>query len=172
MDRRQSRRPSASVGKRLFPACSPAGEGILPATTLNSRAQFLSAWLIALNLLRSRKNRDWEHYFAFLRTLQEKQSKENIVNEATLDENSASLPKTLLLGSQGLRAGWRFILSATLLLLTGMRAFGAFYFGSLALRGTQVLKYGLWWGLAFFLVGIFEESFSRGYAQATLAQGI
>jgi membrane protease YdiL (CAAX protease family) len=65
---------------------------------------------------------------------------------------------------------WGF--GAMTLLLAGMRALHAFYFGSFALRGMQVLKFGSLWGLAFFLVGIFEESFSRGYAQATLSQGI
>jgi CAAX protease family protein len=65
---------------------------------------------------------------------------------------------------------WGF--GAMTLLLAGMRALHAFYFGSSALRGMQVLKFGSLWGLAFLLVGIFEESFSRGYAQATLSQGI
>jgi membrane protease YdiL (CAAX protease family) len=36
----------------------------------------------------------------------------------------------------------------------------------------QAAKSAFWWAIAFVLVGIFEESFSRGYAQATLMQGI
>ena len=53
-----------------------------------------------------------------------------------------------------------------------MRALHTFYFGSFALHGLEALKFGTLWAGAFVAVGIFEESFSRGYAQATLAQGL
>jgi membrane protease YdiL (CAAX protease family) len=57
-------------------------------------------------------------------------------------------------------------------LLLAMRAFHTFYFGSLTLHGLEAAKLGVLWAVAFVAVGIFEESFSRGYVQATLAQGI
>ena len=60
-------------------------------------------------------------------------------------------------------------LSALLLSLRGLHDF---YFGPLALHGSAVVKFALLWALAFFLVGIFEESFSRGYALCTLASGM
>ena len=63
-------------------------------------------------------------------------------------------------------------ITALTLLLVVMRALHAFYFGSLALHGFEALRSGVLWAIAFGAVGLFEESFSRGYAQATLAQGI
>ncbi len=69
-------------------------------------------------------------------------------------------------------AGVLWGIGALTLLLVVMRALHAFYFGSFALHGLQALKFGALWAVAFVAVGLFEESFSRGYAQATLAQGI
>lgn len=57
-------------------------------------------------------------------------------------------------------------------LLVAMRALHTFYFGSFAVHGFEALKFGVLWAVVFVMVGIFEESFSRGYAQATLAQGV
>jgi uncharacterized protein len=36
----------------------------------------------------------------------------------------------------------------------------------------QVIQYAFSWGITFFLVGLYEEYFSRGYMQATLTRGI
>jgi membrane protease YdiL (CAAX protease family) len=63
-------------------------------------------------------------------------------------------------------------IGALTLLLVTMRVLHTFYFGSFALHGLEALKFGALWACAFVAVGIFEESFSRGYAQATLAQGL
>jgi uncharacterized protein len=49
---------------------------------------------------------------------------------------------------------------------------GAFALGSLAVRGWQAVADGLLWGLATLLVGIYEESVFRGYAQFTLSTAI
>lgn len=49
---------------------------------------------------------------------------------------------------------------------------GHFSFGPLALGGLLALGYGLFWALGTVMVGFFEETFFRGYAQATLASGI
>jgi membrane protease YdiL (CAAX protease family) len=57
-------------------------------------------------------------------------------------------------------------------LVLGMRALRVFYFGSVALHGAQLIKFASLWGIAFLLVGIFEESMSRGYAQLVLLRGI
>lgn len=62
--------------------------------------------------------------------------------------------------------------AALTLLLVLMRALHTFYFGSFALHGLEAVKFSALWAVAFVVVGIFEESFSRGYAQATLAQGM
>jgi membrane protease YdiL (CAAX protease family) len=43
---------------------------------------------------------------------------------------------------------------------------------TLALGGSEALKYGLLWGLGFILVGLFEEFSFRGYLQSTLGSGI
>jgi uncharacterized protein len=57
-------------------------------------------------------------------------------------------------------------------LLASMRGLGVFYFGSLALHGPALLKYGAFWAVFFLIVAFFEEFVSRGYTQFTLADGI
>jgi membrane protease YdiL (CAAX protease family) len=54
----------------------------------------------------------------------------------------------------------------TMYLLHGFRVTG------LALHGTAILSSLFAWGIAFLLVGLFEEFLCRGYAQYTLASGI
>jgi uncharacterized protein len=51
-------------------------------------------------------------------------------------------------------------------------AFGGFSFGTVALAGATLVKYAVEWAIAFVLVGLFEESLFRGYAQYTLGSGI
>ncbi len=63
-------------------------------------------------------------------------------------------------------------LAAISLLIWSMWTLHAFSFDSMALHGMQAAKFEISWAAAFLLVGIYEESFSRGYAQATLRQGI
>src|SRR5207245_719263 len=57
-------------------------------------------------------------------------------------------------------------------LLAGIGAAHGFSLGGLAITGPVAIKYGLAWGIAFILVGIFEEFSFRGYLQATLGSGI
>lgn len=49
---------------------------------------------------------------------------------------------------------------------------GLLAFDGMLLSGLAAWKYALAWGLVFLLVGFFEESLLRGYAQFTLARGI
>lgn len=49
---------------------------------------------------------------------------------------------------------------------------GGFSFGTLALAGTELVKYALLWAIGFVMVGFFEEFLFRGYAQFTLGSGI
>jgi membrane protease YdiL (CAAX protease family) len=51
-------------------------------------------------------------------------------------------------------------------------AFGGYSFGSLALQGGELLRFGLLWAVFFVVVGLFEEFLFRGYAQYTLGDGI
>lgn len=51
-------------------------------------------------------------------------------------------------------------------------AFGGFSFGGLALAGAAIVKYAVLWAIGFVLVGLFEESLFRGYAQYTLGSGM
>jgi len=53
-----------------------------------------------------------------------------------------------------------------------MRALGLFYFGTLALHGTDVIRFALLWGVVFLFVGLVEDYLTRGYALYTLADGI
>jgi uncharacterized protein len=62
---------------------------------------------------------------------------------------------------------------AMLSLLMGLIAvFHGFSLAGFALTSTQALKYAALYGIAFILVGIFEEFSFRGYMQATLGYGI
>jgi membrane protease YdiL (CAAX protease family) len=48
-------------------------------------------------------------------------------------------------------------------------ALGGYSFGGLAMNGEALLRYAVEWAGVFFLVGVFEEFFFRGYLQFTLA---
>ena len=58
------------------------------------------------------------------------------------------------------------------LLLVLIAAFHGFSLGNMALSGADALKYGALYGIAFLMVGLFEEFSFRGYMQATLGSGI
>ena len=57
-------------------------------------------------------------------------------------------------------------------LLVAMRIAGVFSFGTVALRGSEVWKWGAIWLLVFILVALREEFRARGYALFTLSSGI
>jgi uncharacterized protein len=65
---------------------------------------------------------------------------------------------------------WGFA-SITLLLGTmyGLRVFDL---GHLAIHGGRILRFALFWGFFFLLVGLFEEFLLRGYSQFTLTRAI
>jgi membrane protease YdiL (CAAX protease family) len=57
--------------------------------------------------------------------------------------------------------------------LVGALAWGGWlHFGSIALSGTAILKFGLLWGVVFLLVGCAEEGIFRCFLQFTLTRGI
>jgi uncharacterized protein len=58
------------------------------------------------------------------------------------------------------------------LLMVLIAAFRGFSLGGLALSGADALKFGAAYGVAFILVGIFEEFSFRGYMQSTLTSGM
>jgi membrane protease YdiL (CAAX protease family) len=65
---------------------------------------------------------------------------------------------------------WGFVAECAtifVLFLTGNAAFHGY-----DLTGSAALRYALLWGVAFILVGLFEEFLFRGYPQFTLASGI
>jgi CAAX protease family protein len=57
-------------------------------------------------------------------------------------------------------------------LVVGIRLGHGFYFGSVALTAGGILYYGVMWAIAFLVVGFAEEFLFRGYALATLSDGI
>jgi membrane protease YdiL (CAAX protease family) len=57
-------------------------------------------------------------------------------------------------------------------LLFVLRLAGAFSFGSLALRGADIWKYGILWTVAFFLVALMEDFLYRGYLLFTLTTAL
>jgi len=65
---------------------------------------------------------------------------------------------------------WGILALSALMLL--MRLLGVFSYGNLALHGLRIVKFAVFWGVFFFLVGIFEEFTFRGYTQCTLSRAI
>lgn len=63
---------------------------------------------------------------------------------------------------------WGIVALSSLMLL--MHGFGVFTFGHIVLHGARILKFGLFWGVFFLLVGFFEEFTFRGYSLFTLTQ--
>jgi CAAX protease family protein len=57
-------------------------------------------------------------------------------------------------------------------LMVGIRLGHGFYFGSLALGAGGILYFGAMWAVGFLVVGFAEEFLFRGYALATLSDGI
>jgi len=53
-----------------------------------------------------------------------------------------------------------------------MAIFGGYSFGSLALHGVDIVRWGLAWAIGFLVVGFYEEFTFRGYTQYTLGEGI
>jgi membrane protease YdiL (CAAX protease family) len=68
--------------------------------------------------------------------------------------------------------GFLFGLVEVSLLIGLISAFGGYSFGSLALQGSEFVKWGLIHLALFLFVGLFEEFLFRGYVQYTLADGI
>jgi membrane protease YdiL (CAAX protease family) len=65
---------------------------------------------------------------------------------------------------------WGFL--AITLLLELLHGLQVFDFGHIVLQGMSIVRFGMFWGLVFLLVGLFEEFLLRGYAQFTLGRGI
>jgi membrane protease YdiL (CAAX protease family) len=63
-------------------------------------------------------------------------------------------------------------LIALSVLLVGIRLGHGFYFGGLALGARGILYFGAMWAVTFLVVGFAEEFLFRGYALATLSDGI
>jgi len=83
--------------------------------------------------------------------------------------SSYGLPLRLAYGKLfGVGAVWG-IISLTVLLLA-LHGASAFDFGTLALHGLRIVKFAVFWGVFFFIVAIYEEFLTRGYAQFTLTQ--
>ena len=63
------------------------------------------------------------------------------------------------------------IVSLTMLLIA-LHGAHAFDLGGLALHGVRVVKFAVFWGAFFLIVGFAEEFFTRGYTQFTLTQAV
>lgn len=51
-------------------------------------------------------------------------------------------------------------------------ALGGYRFGELALHGSELWRWAMFWGAFFLVVGFYEEFAFRGYVQFTLGQGV
>ena len=67
--------------------------------------------------------------------------------------------------------GWAWGLGGLTLLMILMRAAGAFYFGSVTLHGVRMVKFALFYAIAFLIVALFEEFWVRGYSSIHLGYG-
>lgn len=74
------------------------------------------------------------------------------------------------LGDAVVGAGWGFV--ALGLLIAALRGFHLLVFDAQLLHGTPALRYGAFWLVGFFLVGLAEEFLFRGYIQFTLMRGL
>jgi CAAX protease family protein len=68
--------------------------------------------------------------------------------------------------------GYFFGLSEISVVVSLMAIFGGYSFGSLALHGADIVRWGLAWAVGFLVVGFSEEFLFRGYTQYTLGEGI
>jgi uncharacterized protein len=67
-------------------------------------------------------------------------------------------------------AVWGFLgITFLLVILRGMHAFD---FGHIVLHGLSIVRFAMFWGALFLLVGFTEEFMLRGYSQFTLARGM
>lgn len=65
---------------------------------------------------------------------------------------------------------WGF--GAVSFLIWALYGLHCYTFGHIVLHGARVLKFAAFWGLAFLLVGFFEEFLFRGYALFTFVRGV
>jgi uncharacterized protein len=68
--------------------------------------------------------------------------------------------------------GAAFSFASLTVLLLGIHLAGGFSFGSLALHGADIWKYGVFWTVPLFLGAVLEDFFYRGYLLFTLTTGI
>lgn len=65
---------------------------------------------------------------------------------------------------------WGIVWLSVLIIV--LRLAGVFSFGSVALHGFRILKYGIYYVIFFLLTGFFEEFLVRGYSQWVLTKGM
>ena len=68
--------------------------------------------------------------------------------------------------------GAAFSFASLTVLLLAIHLAGVFSFGSLALHGADIWKYGVFWTVPLFLSAVLEDFFYRGYLLFTLTTGI
>jgi uncharacterized protein len=68
--------------------------------------------------------------------------------------------------------GAAFGLAEITVVIGTISLFGSYHFGSLAIHGTDIVRWTAFWGGFFILVGLYEEFAYRGYVQFTLAQAV
>jgi membrane protease YdiL (CAAX protease family) len=56
--------------------------------------------------------------------------------------------------------------------ISAIALLGSYHFGSLAIHGADLVRWTVFWGGFFLLVGLYEEFAFRGYVQFTLAQAV
>lgn len=90
------------------------------------------------------------------------------VERRRLADYNLSGSRRLVLLAGGAATGF----AAVSLLIGVLREGGWLRFGPIALSGAPILEYALLWGIAFALVGLFEEGAFRCYLLSTLERGV
>jgi membrane protease YdiL (CAAX protease family) len=81
------------------------------------------------------------------------------------------LPRRGAFGKHFGRGVW-FGLAEISAVIGPLAVLGFYHFGPLAIHGSGILRWALFWPFVFLLVGLYEEFAFRGYVQFTLAQGM
>jgi membrane protease YdiL (CAAX protease family) len=68
--------------------------------------------------------------------------------------------------------GVAFGLAEITAVISAIAMLGSYHFGSMAIHGADVVRWTVFWGAFFLLVGLYEEFAFRGYVQFTLAQAV
>ncbi len=177
--RTPSQPPANAPDRRLLPTIFLNSEGLRAGWRLLIYIAFMSGFFLGLRVLLSQFWKSTPGTFSFTRLfLAEVFGFAAAFGAAVV----MSFLEHRSIGDYGLPVrgafGKLFLQGALLgfleisLLVALIYAFGGYSFGSVELRGAEILRWGILWAICFLFVGLFEEFLFRGYSLFTLTSGI